>query len=184
MLADMTDKEFEAFKASYAKQILEPPLGFSEEIGHFWPVVARGNTCPDKALLLLKYLREDLTSKDQLIEAWHKITKSESPRSKVVVKYFSDTLGAPPTQPTIDEYVKDLRALNVPESAITLAQKEAETAISFSKVDSTSRAELLKYDQASFYPQEIKCGGSKTTALSSKTAFRRKNQMQETLETE
>eukprot|EP00746_Dinoflagellata_sp_MGD_P158233 gnl/MRDRNA2_/MRDRNA2_86422_c0_seq2.p1 gnl/MRDRNA2_/MRDRNA2_86422_c0~~gnl/MRDRNA2_/MRDRNA2_86422_c0_seq2.p1 ORF type:complete len:1119 (-),score=278.53 gnl/MRDRNA2_/MRDRNA2_86422_c0_seq2:80-3436(-) len=178
-LADMSDHEFEAFKASYAKQILEPPLGFSEEIGHFWPVVARGNTCPDKAMQLLKYLREGLTSKDQLIEAWHKITMSDKPLSKVVVKYFSDTLGAPPAAPTIDEYVKDLRALNVPEYAIELAQKEAKTAIVFSKVDSTSRAELLKYDKASFYPQEIKCGVSKTTAL--KTAFRRKNQQQETL---
>jgi insulysin len=181
-LAEMTDQEFEAFKASYAKQLLEPPLGFSEEIGHFWPVIARGNTCSDKALLLLKYLREELTSKDQLIEAWHKITNSQEPRSKVVVKFFSDTLGAVPTAPTIDEYTEALRALKVPESAIELAQKEAETAIVFSKVDSTSRAELLKYEKASFYPQEIKCG-AKTTAL--KSAFmRKKNKPQAALETE
>merc|ERR1719379_2506141 len=83
-LKDMTDADFEAYKASFAKQLLEPPLGFSEEIGHFWPVVARGNVCPDKALQLLKYLREELTSKDQLMEAWQKIVNSEEPRSKIV----------------------------------------------------------------------------------------------------
>merc|ERR1719379_125830 len=74
-LNEMTDKEFEAYKASYAKQLLEPPLGFSEEIGHFWPVIARGNTCPDKSLQYLRYLREELKSKEQLIDAWDKIIK-------------------------------------------------------------------------------------------------------------
>merc|ERR1719217_145078 len=101
-LADMTDKEFEAYKASYAKELLEPPLGFSEEIGHFWPVIARGNTCPNKALQYLQYLREHLKSKDQLIEAWEKLLyNGGKQRSRIVVKYFSDTynLGKVPPQP-------------------------------------------------------------------------------------
>merc|ERR1719217_555054 len=94
-LQNMTQTEFEAFKASYAKEILEPPLGFSDEIGHFWPVVARGNVCPDKAQQLLAYLNNDLTSKDQLIDSWRRLTDSNSPRSKTVIKYFSDTIEMP-----------------------------------------------------------------------------------------
>merc|ERR1719159_805640 len=98
-LHKMTNEEFEAYKASYAKELLEPPLGFSEEIGHFWPVLARGNVCPDKALQLLKYLREELTSKDQIIDAWRSVIYGK--HSKVVVKYFSDTM-AVPAPPTLE----------------------------------------------------------------------------------
>merc|ERR1719198_2854722 len=181
-LAEMTSAEFDAFKQSYEKQLLEPPLGLDDEVAYFWPVAARGNVCPDKALQLLRYLREDLTSKDQLIEAWRRLItvkpQDKIQRSRVVVKYFSDTLGPVPKAPTTDEYVKDLMALNVPQSAINLAMQEGVSATILSKVDSTSRAELIKKG-ATFYPQEIKCTGSKGTqvALNDKSAFMKKNQI-------
>merc|ERR1719395_389463 len=74
-LTDMTMEDFESFKASYAKQILEPPLGFSDEVGHYWPLVARGGECPNKGLQLLTYLNK-LNSPEQLLTAWNKVLKS------------------------------------------------------------------------------------------------------------
>jgi len=193
-LNDMTDEEFNSYKASYAKQILEPPLGFSDEISHFWPVVARGGTCPDKALLLLKYLREHMKSKDQLREAWEKVVTNrhgQEARPKVVVKYFSDTLGAIPEAPTIDQFEADLKALSVPKDAVDLAKVEFASRTILSKVDSKARADILKYGSAGFYPQMIKCSfkGNKASenvgaSFMQKRSTRKKINQQYPLETE
>jgi len=191
-LKEMTDEEFNAFKASYAKQILEPPLGFSDEIDHFWPVVARGGSCPDKALMLLKYLREDMKSKDQLLAAWDRVVGNhhgQPARPKVVVKYFSDTLGDIPEAPTFDKFAADLTALSVPKDAVELAKREFADRTILSKVDSQARAEILKHESAKFYPQTIKCSFKSSkedapTSFMQKRSTRKKSYQQYPLETD
>merc|ERR1719387_841953 len=46
----MTDEEFETLKVTFENDLLQPPKGFSDEIDYYWPIVARGNSCPDKGL--------------------------------------------------------------------------------------------------------------------------------------
>merc|ERR1719316_2394970 len=196
-LKDMTEQQFNSFKDSFAKDLLEPPLGFSEEIGHYWTLIARNNECPDKQLQLLQYLREQLTSKHQLVEAWNKIILPDKPRSKVVVKYFSDTLGKIPAQPTAAKYVEELKALKVPEEAVNLAREEFKTALLLYQANSSARHQVLMYKNAHFYPRKLKCHTTSTSssllksmstssggkALAHKTAFRSKNHEERGLDT-
>merc|ERR1719387_1370491 len=93
-LASMTDEEFESYKEATAKAFLKPPLGFSDEIGQYWPSVAAMGQCFEKRHDELEYLRNSLQNKKQLVDAYQRVVMPKlGVRSRVVVKYWSQDVG-------------------------------------------------------------------------------------------
>merc|ERR1719310_1420525 len=128
-LQKMTDDEFETYKASYLKELLEPPLGFTDEIEHYWPMVARGGRCPDKHLEIVQYVQESFQDKEVLLKAWkNKVLPEDGSRTKITVKYFSDKMNVPPRLPA-EKLNAELLKLDVPKRALELVQTEYKSAV-------------------------------------------------------
>jgi insulysin len=160
-LANMTDNEFQTYKDSYIKSVLEPPLGLSSEVSHYWPLAARGGICPDRALEELTYVREQLTDKKQLLEAWNRLVlpgADKGTRSRVVVKYFSkNAFDTVPERPSEEQVRKALEDLKLPSEAIELSVLEYKNAKILNQVSSKERGEVLALEGAGYYPAEYKC---------------------------
>lgn len=160
-LANMTDAEFQTYKESYIKSMLEPPLGLSSEISHYWPLAARGGICPDRALEELTYVREQLKDKKQLMEAWNRLVlpgSDKGTRSRIVVKYFAkSTFDKIPERPSEEQVRKALEDLKLPSEAVNLAVLENKNALILNQVSSKERGMVLDLDGAGYYPAQYKC---------------------------
>eukprot|EP00746_Dinoflagellata_sp_MGD_P000387 gnl/MRDRNA2_/MRDRNA2_100703_c0_seq1.p1 gnl/MRDRNA2_/MRDRNA2_100703_c0~~gnl/MRDRNA2_/MRDRNA2_100703_c0_seq1.p1 ORF type:complete len:1122 (+),score=215.48 gnl/MRDRNA2_/MRDRNA2_100703_c0_seq1:90-3455(+) len=160
-LANMTNAEFQTYKESYIKSALEPPLGLSSEVGHYWPLAARGGICPDRALEELTYVREQLKDKKQLMEAWNRLLLPDSDkgtRSRIVVKYFAKNIfDKIPDPPSEEQVRKALEDLNLPSEAVNLAVLENKNALILNQVSSKERGMVVALDGAGYYPAHYKC---------------------------
>jgi len=154
-LETLSDDEFETYKKSYLKAILEPPLGFSDELAHYWPTIARGNVCGNRRLEEMDFLRNGLKDKAVLLASWDKLLYQPN-RPRVVVKYFSSsTFPTIPARPSFAQTATVLAGLEVPTKFINLRKTESENTVEFSEVDSKTQAAVIK--TGSFYPAEIRC---------------------------
>merc|ERR1719443_415308 len=156
-LETMTDEEFETLKVTFENDLLQPPKGFSDEIDYYWPIVARGNTCPDKRLQELDFLRYHLKHKKQLVEAWQNLVMPGQSRQQVVVKYFSQDLKEIPERPTQKEFQNALHPLDIPAKALHRTLENHEAADILSEVDSKARHEVLRKANHHFFPTELDC---------------------------
>lgn len=160
-LANLTDGEFETYKESYIKGVLEPPLGLSSEVDHYWPLAARGGVCPNRALEELTYVREKLKDKRQLLDAWHRLVQpgaDQDPRSRIVVKYFSkSTFNDVPERPSEEKVRQALEDLKLPPAAIELAVLENKNALVLDEASSKARGTILAQDGAGYYPAAYNC---------------------------
>lgn len=153
-LENMTQAEFESFKASYESGMLEPPLGLGQEVGMYWSYAARGGSCPYRLTNQMAFLRNDLT-KDHLVDAWKKLmTPADGVRSRVVVKYYPDSMKIPQRR-SLDQTVKDLKAVGVPDAAVECATREYESAAVLDKASSVERKSLQ--EGGSLYPAKLNC---------------------------
>jgi secreted Zn-dependent insulinase-like peptidase len=138
-LKNMTDSQFEQYKSSFAEELTEPPLGFSDEIGYYWGPVLNGGQCFDLKLEMIRYANTQLKSKQQLLEAWDQMLEPSDTgvRKKVVVKYFS---GKVPPRPSADDTTKAFSEAGLPSE---LVQTEYKSALLFDKAESSTRLQIL-----------------------------------------
>jgi len=166
-LANLTGAEFETYKESYIKGMLEPPLGLSSEVAHYWPLVERGGVCPDRALEELTFVKEKLTDKQQLLDVWNRLVlpgAGNITRSRAVVKYFSKSaFKEVPERPNEEQVRQALEDLKLSPAAIDLAMLENHNALVLDQASSKERDMVLALDGAGFYPVAYKCeNGPKT----------------------
>jgi len=153
-LAELTDKEFAAYKHSFRQDLVQPPLKFQDEINHFWGPIAQGGQCFNLRGNMLKYVDESLPSKDALIKEWATLANpSDGMRSKIVVKYFA---GIVPTRPTVADAAAIWSKQGVPDSALSLLRREYEKTNVLHHVDSKVRQQLVK--EGGYFPRDLHCG--------------------------
>merc|ERR1719375_2778528 len=155
-LASMTDEQFESYKEATSKAFLKPPLGFSDEINQYWPSVAAMGQCFEKRQDELDYLRNGLTSKKQLLDAYMSIVlpKAQSVRSKVVVKYWSQESGLL-SRPEWSTKKKQMEDAGVPAEGITQAEKEYKETKILNNADSPTRSQFARL--YGHFTDELKC---------------------------
>lgn len=165
-LADLSDEEFKAFKASLTQKLLKPPGGFEEEVAHFWKPVSDGGICFGLRDAMLGYIDESLVSKDALVEAWQDLAlPSSGVRRKVAVKYFAEEV---PPRPEADAAEALWQQRGLSEDARALLRREREATVVLDRVDSRTRAALV--EQGGYFVQDMRCGRpeGKTDSLSAK----------------
>jgi len=159
-LTSMTDEEFESYKEATAKAFMKPPLGFSDEVNQYWPSVAAMGQCFEKRLDELEYLRTGLKSKAALLDAYNTIVlpQTNSVRSRVVVKYWSQDEGGVPARPDFAAKKALMEAAGVTPQGIAQAEREYTETELFDQADSTVRAGLsAKYGH---FSEDLKCRSS------------------------
>lgn len=153
-LAELTDKEFAAYKHSFRQDLVQPPLKFQDEVNHFWGPVAQGGQCFNLRGNMLKYVDESLPSKDALIKEWATLANpSDGMRSKIVVKYFA---GRVPPKPTEADAAAIWTKQGVPDSALALLRREYQKTDVLDHVDSEVRQRLVK--EGGYFPSDLHCG--------------------------
>jgi len=167
-LANLTSEEFESYKEATAKAFLKPPLGFSDEVNNYWPSVAAHGICFEKRHDELEYLRTQLTSKKQLLDAYMNVVMPKlGVRSRVVVKYWSQDVGEGGIpQPSKRRKKAFMIEAGVPKEGIALIEKEAKQIKFFNKADSSVRSKLTPL--YGHFTEELKCRQStaqKTQAM-------------------
>jgi len=142
-LKDLSDKEFQQYKASYRQELVQPPTAASEEFQHFSGPVDQGGICFDLQNEMLRYLDGPLATKETLIKEWdERILPSAGERKKLVIKYFAgDKL---PDRPKLSEANKTWVNESIPANVIALLEREYKSTKVLTKVDSKERAELVK----------------------------------------
>jgi len=152
-LANLTDKEFAAYKSSMRQDLMQPPLRFQDEISHFWGPIAQGGQCFDLRSNMLKYLDESLHSKDALIKEWAGLANpTEGIRMKLAVKYFA---GSVPPRPTLESAASTWAEQGVTDSALSLLRREYHKTKVLDHADSKIREELVK--EGGYFPRDLHC---------------------------
>ncbi|CAE7024917.1 Psmb7 [Symbiodinium natans] len=79
ILSNMTTKDFNSQVDAYRQQLLEPPLGASEEVGHFWSHIVQGGQCMNLLDEALQFLNSERCNKELLAETWNKLVFGKLP---------------------------------------------------------------------------------------------------------
>lgn len=162
-LLKLTDKEFAAHKDSFRQDLLRPPVKFADEVNHFWGPVVQGGQCFDLRSNMVRYLDESLKSKDALVEAWTKLaTPAKGTRSKMVVKYFANSV---PSRPTLANATSTWKKQGVAESSLSLLAREYEQTQIFDRADSKTRQQLVK--EGGYFPLDMNCDLAKSVQVPS-----------------
>lgn len=162
-LAHMDEATFMMMKMSYAKSMMEPPLGIGDEVGHWSELMQMGGQCGDRQLSALEYLATGLT-KQSLIDAYEKLITPDTEdgmRNKVVVKLFGSNFKAVPARKSLAATRKELKGLNVPDADIELLAREYQNTVVLDKADSSIRQDLLKAEDATTFPTFVICENTK-----------------------
>lgn len=153
-LADLSDEDFGAFKASLTQKLLKPPSGFAEEVAHFWKPVDYGGICFGLRDAMLSYANESLVSKDLLVEAWQQLAlPSSGVRRKVAVKYFAREV---PERMDAEQAEVLWKAQELSAETLALLRREHEAATVLDRVDARARSKLV--EQGGYFPQDMHCG--------------------------
>jgi hypothetical protein len=152
-LANLTDKEFDDYKASFRQEMTQPPLKFQDEVSHFWGPVAQGGQCFNLRSNMVKFLDESFHSKEILIKAWTSLANpANGTRSKIAVKYFA---GSIPARPSEEAAAIEWAKQGVSGSALSLLHREFHKTGVFDHVDSKVREQLVK--EGGHFPQDLHC---------------------------
>jgi len=157
LLANLTDEDFQSYKAALKHQLLEPPLNIGEEFSHWWSLVSMHGACLGLRNEMLTYLEKFVESKKQLVEAWSKLVLPASgARKKVAVKYFAKQVPPRASKEEADELFKQF-GLQGQDLAV-LARERNLSAVQ-RRADSAARAELARL--GGYFPRTLHCEMSK-----------------------
>mmetsp|Transcript_10508 Transcript_10508/g.25436 ORF Transcript_10508/g.25436 Transcript_10508/m.25436 type:complete len:1201 (+) Transcript_10508:52-3654(+) len=165
ILKNMTSKDFQDQVDAYRQQLLEPPLGAFEEVGHFWSHIMQGGQCMHLLDEALTFLNSKRCSKELLAETWNNLVFGKLPakdvhapayRKKLTVKYFASKGKQAPARPSVQEARKIWKKHGVAESAMALLETEWKMAKVVSAADSKVREELQK--EGGYFPTDLNCG--------------------------
>jgi len=153
-LAELTDKEFANYKASFREDLVQPPSKFQDEVSHFWGPVAQGGQCFDLRSNMVRFLDDSLHSKEVLVKAWANLANpSEGMRNKMAVKYFADSI---PPRPSEEEAAAIWSEQGVADqSAVSLLRREYQETKIYDHVDSKVRDQIFR--EGGYYPQDLNC---------------------------
>jgi len=141
-LRTLSDDDFKAHRNAYRQQLLQPPLGFSEEFKHFWSPVTNNQTCFKLQDEMLEFLEEVVTSKEPLVEAWSRLVfPAAGVRRKISVKYFA---GEIPERPTKVDAAAVWQKFGVPSAGYEVLAREFDATAVLSRADSEVRAQLVR----------------------------------------
>jgi secreted Zn-dependent insulinase-like peptidase len=147
-LLNMTDDHFDSQKESFMQKLLRPPTKFSGEFGHFWEPLLESADCLNLQSEMLAYLTSAATSKNALVDEWNRIAYPSNLRTKIVVKHFAKAV---PARATLNELQASWKAEGIPDDYVSRLTKEYTSTVVYDKVDSTTRADILKKG-GTFFP--------------------------------
>jgi len=181
MLKNLTDNDFQSQVDAYRQQLLEPPLGASEEVGHFWSHIMQGGQCMHLLDEALSFLKSAHCNKQTLVDTWNNLVfgtrgkkdgKDAPFRKKLTVKYFASKGKEAPPRPSMEEARKIWKQHGVAPAAMELLENEWKLAKVVTKADSQVREELLK--EGGYFPTDLNCGGQwRTEKMDVTTAIMR-----------
>jgi len=175
LLRNMTNAAFLAQVDAFRQQILEPPLGTSGEMSHFWEHIREGGDCLHQLDSALHFLDSPRLTRNVLAEAWDSLIfgGSKGSRKKVSVKYFADlrndqakaTASPVPRRPSLEEARDIWTAQGVAPKALEMLANEYAMAKVVDKADSKVRKDLA----TEYFSNKLLCHA--TDSSSSKTSF-------------
>jgi secreted Zn-dependent insulinase-like peptidase len=152
-LNNITDKDFESYKASFTEGITTPPTDYSEEFSNFWVPISEGGQCFDVRKNMLHYVGGAAVTKEALVKTWNELLLPESgERQKLVVKYFANKV---PARPSEKEAAKLWKKHEVPTSAADMLRREYGKTQVIEKADMATRKELA--DKSGYFPTDLGC---------------------------
>lgn len=160
LLKAMTPLEFKSQLKSFREELLQPPLGPSDELSHFWEPLKQGGDCLEVRDEMLRYLSSGRLTQQLLIDTWLGLaTPSSGARKKITVKYFPNGV---PARPTLAA-AKDMWAKQgVPKTSWPMLTEELSKVMVFNNASSAVRQTLLG-SGSSYYSQDLQCHLNSTT---------------------
>jgi len=161
LLKNMTEDDFLLQVDAFRQNLLQPPLGVSDELDHFWEHIREGG-CMYLLDEALSFLSSSDCSLGLLIDTWNRVLygsadEEKSWRKRISVKYFADKDGVP-SRPTLEQAKKIWTEQGVARDAMELLSKEWEATTVLDRADSEVRAELAK--DGGYFPAELHCTSS------------------------
>jgi len=153
-LAELKQEELDSMKSALLNELVTPPVGASEEAGHFWGPVQQGGRCFELQDEMFAFLNTTgAVTKRALQETWTALAMpSEGTRKKVVVKYFAKrVLPLPQASEAAAMWAKQ----GVPEAHQALLRAELEKTLIVDRADSQTREQVLK--TGGYFPTDLKC---------------------------
>eukprot|EP00933_Yihiella_yeosuensis_P063035 TRINITY_DN66088_c0_g1_i1.p1 TRINITY_DN66088_c0_g1~~TRINITY_DN66088_c0_g1_i1.p1 ORF type:complete len:1257 (-),score=245.39 TRINITY_DN66088_c0_g1_i1:352-3846(-) len=171
-LANMSQKELEEHVNAFQQQLLEPPMGASQEFSHFWVHVSEGG-CMHLLDRVVAFIKSGRLTRQRLIQTWDQLISGShgqvdgksgvSLRQKISVKYFSagassgrtSSPQAAPPRPTLEEVKAFWKKQKVSPGSMELLAREWTDTKVFDRADSEARNQLVK--EGGFFPTELRC---------------------------
>jgi insulysin len=153
-LAELKQEELDSMKSALLNELVTPPVGASEEAGHFWGPVRQGGRCFELQDEMFAFLNTTgAVTKKALQETWAALAMpSEGIRKKVVAKYFAKKV---PPLPQASEAAAMWAKQGVPEAHQALLRAELAKTLVVDRADSQTREQVLK--TGGYFPTDLKC---------------------------
>ncbi|CAK0814173.1 unnamed protein product [Prorocentrum cordatum] len=153
-LAELKQEELDSMKSALLNELITPPVGASEEAGHFWGPVQQGGRCFELQDEMFAFLNTTgAVTKQALQETWTALAMPpEGIRKKVVAKYFAKTV---PPLPQASEAAAMWTKQGVPEAHQAMLQAELAKTLVVDRADSQTREQVLK--TGGYFPTDLKC---------------------------
>mmetsp|Transcript_100249 Transcript_100249/g.283755 ORF Transcript_100249/g.283755 Transcript_100249/m.283755 type:complete len:1075 (-) Transcript_100249:44-3268(-) len=153
-LAGLKQEELESMKSALLNELVIPPVGASEEVGHFWGPVQQGGQCFQLQNEMIAFLNTTgAVTKKALQETWTALAMpSEGIRKKVVAKYFAKKV---PPLPLAAEAAAMWTKQGVPQEHQALLKRELARTLVVDRADSDARERILQ--TGGYFPRELKC---------------------------
>jgi len=152
-LAELKQEELDSMKSALSNELVTPPVGASDEAGHFWGPVRQGGRCFELQDEMFAFLNTTgAVTKKALQETWAALAMSAGTRKKVVAKYFSKKV---PPLPQAAEAAAMWTKHGVPEAHQAMLQAELAKTLVVDRADSQTREQILK--TGGYFPTDLKC---------------------------
>jgi insulysin len=158
-LAELKQEELDSMKSALLNELVIPPVGASEEVGHFWGPVQHGGQCFQLQDEMTAFLNTTgAVTRKALQDAWAALaTPSEGVRKKVVAKYFAREV---PPLPKEAAAAAMWTKQGVPKQHQALLKRELARTLVVDHADSQTREQVLK--TGGYFPTELKCSRVKS----------------------
>lgn len=166
VLTNMSEKSFQQHVDAYRQQLLSPPLGTSEEVGHFWDHIQTGGKCMHLLDEALSFMNSPRCNKQLAVDMWERLAFGkntlgrEARRQKVSVKLFTAervSVGqtTAPKRPSLLDARKAWSTQGVAPRAMEMLTREWHEAKVVDRADSKIRQELVR--DGGYFPQDLRC---------------------------
>jgi len=161
-LAEIKQEELDSMKSALLNELVVPPVGASEEVGHFWGPVRQGGQCFELQDEMIAYLNTTgAVTKQTLQDMWQELAMPSSGVRKIVTaKFFS---GKVPPLPKAEEAAATWTKQGVPQKHQALLARERQSTLVVDRADSQTREQVLKTGQ--YFPRSLNCARFSSPSL-------------------